>query len=294
MKFCIALAYNDPRELPALARSAEAAGFEAVILSDHLVYPVALNTPYPYTKDGRPRWEPATPWPDPFVAIGALAAVTERLRFITSIFVLPLRHPVLAAKTVATAAVMSGERLVLGVGAGWMREEFDLVGEPFAGRGRRLEEQLDVMRALWSGEPVAHEGAFYRFDAVQMSPVPEAPIPVWGGGVSEVALRRAATRCDGWLSEIQKQAEMPGILKTLRAARADSPRAGTPFSVCAAVADAFTPDAYRRLEEQGVTHLITVPWLFYGAPETLEQKCDGIARFGDEVIGPLAERGAPA
>jgi probable F420-dependent oxidoreductase len=291
MKFCIALAYNDPHELPALAIAAEKAGFEAVILSDHLVYPAKLETPYPYTQDGRPRWEPDTPWPDPFVAVGALAAVTERLRFITSIFVLPLRHPVLAAKTIATAAVMSDERLVLGIGAGWMREEFDLVGAPFARRGRRMEESLAVMRALWTGEPVAHQGEFYRFDAVQMSPVPDRPVPVWGGGVSPVALRRAATLCDGWLSEIQKVAEMPDILKILREARADSPRAEIPFSVCAAVADAFTLDAYRRLHDQGVTHLITVPWMFYGPATTLATRCDGIARFGEEVLGPLSGDG---
>ncbi|MGH0034003.1 MAG: TIGR03619 family F420-dependent LLM class oxidoreductase [Myxococcota bacterium] len=293
MKFCIALAYNDPRELVALARAAEAGGFEAVILSDHLVYPQTLATPYPYTSDGRPRWEPDTPWPDPFVTIGALATATERLRFITSIYVLPLRHPVIAAKSIATAAVLSGDRVVLGIGAGWMKEEFELVGQPFARRGRRLEESLGILRALLSGEPVAHEGEFYRFDAVQMSPVPDAPLPVWGGGVSRPALRRAASLCDGWLSEIHRQDELPGILKTLREARQDSPRAGTPFSVCAAVADAFTPDAYRRLEEQGVTHLVTVPWLFYGPAETLERKCAGIARFADEVIAPLAAEGGP-
>lgn len=291
MKFCIALAYNDPREFPALGCAAEEAGFGGLILSDHLVYPVRLDTPYPYTENGQPRWGPEAPWPDPFVSIGALSAVTQRIRFITSIFVLPLRHPVLAAKQIATASVLADGRLVLGIGAGWMKEEFELVGESFAGRGQRMEEALEVMRKLWTGRPVEHHGSFYAFDAVQMAPVPEEPIPVWGGGLSAPALRRAATQCDGWLSEIQQTDEMPGIVKRLHELRADGPRADRPFSVCAAVVDAFSIDAYRRLADLGVTDLITVPWLFYGAADTLQQKCDGIRRFADEVLGPLSEGG---
>ena len=119
MKFCIALAYNDARELPELSREAEEAGFSAAILSDHLVYPAELETPYPYTESGLPRWEHDTPWPDPIVTAAALAMVTERLQFIISIYVLPMRHPVMAAKSISTASVLSDNRLVLGVGAGW-------------------------------------------------------------------------------------------------------------------------------------------------------------------------------
>ncbi len=292
MKFCIALAYNDPLELPELARAAEGAGFEAVILSDHLVYPAVLRTPYPYTQDGRPRWEPSTPWPDPFVAIGALSAVTERLRFVTGIYVLPLRHPVLAAKAIGTAAVMSRNRVVLGVGAGWMREEFELVEQPFEGRGRRMEEAIEILRKLWRGGAVAHEGRYHRFEAAEMSPVPDRPVPIWGGGLSEPALRRAACLCDGWLSEIQTLDQMPELTATLLALRRDSPRRDIPFSICAAVADAVTPDAYRRLGDLGVTHLITVPWLFYGRPRSLGDKRDGIRRFGDEVLAPLGAKSA--
>jgi probable F420-dependent oxidoreductase len=284
VKFCIALAYNDTSELPALCRTAEECGFEAVILSDHLVYPASLRTPYPYTRDGLPRWQPDTPWPDPFVSVGALSMVTERLRFIISVFVLPLRHPAQAAKSIATASVLSNDRLVLGVGAGWMREEFELVGQRFENRGRRTAEALEVMRKLWTGEAVEHRGEFYRFEAVQMSPVPRLPVPVWGGGHADAALRRAAQLCDGWLSEIQKSDEMPAIVKRLRELRADSSRSEVPFSICAAVSDAVGVDAYRRLAGLGVTHIITVPWLFYGQPRALEEKCDGIRRFADEVL----------
>jgi probable F420-dependent oxidoreductase len=289
VNFDIALAYNDPRELPVLAVAADEAGYAGLILSDHLVWPERRETPYPYTPDGAPRWDADTPWPDPFVTTGALATVTRRIRFITSIFVLPLRHPVLAAKQISTAAVLSDGRLVLGIGAGWMREEFDLVGTSFGQRGRRMDEALEVMRNLWTGEPVEHHGEFFDFDAVRMSPVPEEPIPVWAGGLSEPALRRAATRCDGWLSEIQRSDEIPGIVKRLRELRADGPRADRPFSICAAVLDAYTPDAFRRLRDEGVTDFITVPWLFYGQASSVQEKCDGIRRFADEMLAKLSD-----
>ena len=291
MKFCIALAYNDTRELPELCRVAEESGFSAAILSDHLVYPAVLETPYPYTRDGQPRWEHDTPWPDPIVTAAALAMVTERLQFITSIFVLPTRHPVLAAKSISTAAVLSDNRLILGVGAGWMREEFDLVGQPFEARGRRMNESIDVMRKLWTGEPVAHAGDFYRFDAVQMRPVPEAAIPIWAGGHAAAALRRATHLCDGWLSEVQTSEEMRSIAKRLHRLRASSPRRNEPFHICAAVTDAFTLDGYQEMADLGVTHLITVPWLFYGQPESLQEKCDGIRRFGETVLANLEASG---
>jgi len=222
------------------------------------------------------------------VAVGAMAAVTSRLRFICSIFVLPMRHPVLAAKTIATAAVLSDDRLTVGVGAGWMREEFELLGQPFAGRGGRLDEAIEVMRTLWRGGMVEHHGVHYDFGPVQMSPVPKRPLPIYGGGVSDAALRRAATRCDGWASEIQTQAELERILASLRAYRAESERADLPLGICAALKDVHDLDGYRRMAELGVTELITVPWLFYGAdPGSCAEKCDGIRRFGDEVIAKL-------
>jgi len=237
--FCIAVAYNDPTHLTEIARVAEQAGFGAVVISDHLVYPQRLDTPYPYTADGAPRWQADTPWPDPFVAIGAMSAVTERLRFIVSVLVLPLRHPVMAAKSIATAAVLSGDRLTVGVGAGWMREEFDLLGQPFEGRGQRLDEAIEVMRTLWRGGMVEHHGAHYDFGPVQMSPVPRRPVPLYGGGVSEPALRRAATLCDGWASEVQTTREVEEIVQKLRGDIAPAPSG--PSSPSGSAARCATP-----------------------------------------------------
>jgi probable F420-dependent oxidoreductase len=290
LKLCIAVAYNDPTHLCEIARTAEEAGFGGIVVSDHIVYPERLETPYPYTSTGVPRWQADAPWPDPFVAIAAMAAVTQRLEFITSIFVLPLRHPVLAAKTIGTAAILSQGRVKVGVGAGWMREEFELLGANFEARGSRLEEGVEIMRALWRGGFAEYRGRHYDFDAVQMSPAPSVPIPIYGGGLSKAALRRAATRWEGWASEIQTTAEVKAIAAELRAYRADSERAQEPFGLCVALRDAHDADGFRRARDIGVTELITVPWLFYGAdPDSLTQKCDGIRRFGDEVIAKLGD-----
>jgi probable F420-dependent oxidoreductase len=291
VKFVCSLAFQPPLELLELARAAEGAGFEAVAVSDHVVHPRKIATPYPYTADGAPRWQPFTPWPDPWVAIGAMAAVTERLRFLTSIYVLPLRNPFAVAKAVGTAAVLSRNRVILGVGAGWMREEFALLEQPFEGRGRRMDEMIEVLRRLWAGGFVEHRGECYAFDPLEMSPVPSEPVPIFVGGLSPAALRRAARRGDGWVSDLHTTEELRAIVATLARQRADSERAGRPFAVVAAVKDAFTPDGYRRAADAGVTHLQTMPWLFYpGAGDSLAAKCDGIRRFGDEVLEPLGAR----
>lgn len=288
MKFVIAAAYSEPRDLLALARSADANGWDAIAVSDHVIHPEQSKTPYPYTADGSMRWPAHTPWPDPWVAIAAMAAVTERLRFLTNVFVLPMRSPFLAAKAIGTAAVMSDNRVALGVGVGWLRDEFALLGQDFHTRGRRTDEMIEVMRKLWTGRMVEHRGEFYAFDRLEMSPAPTEPVPIYFGGVSEPALRRAARIGDGWISDIHSTDELRAHCATLRAHRAEAGRANVPFSVLASANDAFNVDGYRRLEDAGVTHLMTMPWFFYGGPLIpLAQKLESIARFADDVIAKM-------
>ena len=148
-------------------------------------------------------------------AIAAMAAVTERLRFATSVYILPLRSPFQVAKTLATAAVLSGNRVVLGTGAGWMREEFDIMGVDFKTRGKRFDESIEVCRKLWKGGMVEHHGEFFDFPALQMAPAPTETVPVWIGGVSNVALRRAGTIGDGWLGSGQTPEEGVEMLSTI-------------------------------------------------------------------------------
>lgn len=288
MEFGISVAFSDPAHLGAMARAAEEAGFTRVALSDHVVHPRYIRTPYPYTADGKPRWEPFTEWLDPWVAIASMAAVTERMKFFTSVYVLPMRNPFLVAKTVGSAAVLSGGRVELGVGAGWMEDEFELMEQRFSGRGRRMDEMIDVLRLLWSGGWVKHHGEHYDFDALEMSPVPEAPVPIYVGGFSPPALRRAATRADGWISDLHTTAELAELIAHVKRLRAGAGRAEDAFEILVTCSDAFDLDGYRRLADLGATHLTTMPWLFYGAdPGSLDQKIEGIARFGEDVIARM-------
>jgi len=288
MKFCASLAFSDPRHFREIAVAAEAADWDYLVASDHVVHPENIDSPYPYTADNAPRWEASAPWPDPWVAISAMSAVTERLRFLTSIFVLPLRNPIAVAKTVGTLAVMSGHRIDLGIGIGWMKEEFDLLGEDFHNRGKRTDEMVEVMRKLWSGGMVEHHGRYYDFDRLQMSPAVEGRIPIIVGGLSEPALRRAARIGDGWTSDIHSTEELRDLCSTLKGYRKEYGRDDRPFEIFAAANDAFDVDGYRRLEAAGVTHLLTMPWVLYGSTGgSLTEKTDALKRFGDEIIATM-------
>lgn len=284
MEFCFSATFSAPEELVALAEAGDAHGWSTLTVSDHIINPVETRSTYPYTSDGSRRWEMGTPWPDPWVTIGHLSAVTTRLRFLTTVYILPARTPVHVAKQVGTAAVLSGNRVELGVGMGWMEEEFDAMGTPFAGRGRRADEMIEVMRKLWSGEVVQHQGDHFQVPPLEMLPAPDAPVPIIVGGLSQAALKRAA-RNDGWVSDLHSTDELAEIRKQLDRHRADLGRAHEPFAVYASARDAWDLDGYRRLAEVGVTHLVTMPWYFYAGPEAdLQGKVDGIKRFADDII----------
>ena len=288
MKFSIATAWIDPAELPAIAREADRLGYHALSISDHVVNLETLKTPYPYTADGERRWNAFDPWVDPMVAIGALGAVTERLRFFTNVYVLPMRDPFTVAKTVATASIFTGGRVSLGVGMGWCEDEFELIGQPFRRRGARADEMLDLLATLWQGGWVEHHGEFYDVPRLEMTPPPPAPVPILVGGMSDAALRRAA-RNDGWISDLISTADAATHAARLDALRADAGRTGD-FDVIVSLSDAVTADQFRRAEEVGVTDVLTMPWVYHGGFDLpLDQKLDGMRRFADEVVGPLAD-----
>ncbi|MFP6641279.1 MAG: LLM class flavin-dependent oxidoreductase, partial [Myxococcota bacterium] len=161
MKFWQSTAFNDPTELPEIAREAEQAGFEGILVVEHLFVPKVYDPAYLYTDHGRPDFDESTPFPDPWVTIATLAAQTTTLKFCTLIQILPLHHPVEVAKSLATLAMFSHDRVVLGAGAGWMKEEFEALGVDFKTRGRRFNEMIEVMRKLWTGEMVEHHGEFF-------------------------------------------------------------------------------------------------------------------------------------
>ena len=281
--------YAAPDDWIELTRVAEAAGFDQVSLSDHVFYPDKLDSSYPYSDSGRPIFPPHTPWPDVWVMTGALAAVTERITFATHVYVLPARNPFVVAKAVGTAAHLSGGRVLLGVGAGWMREEFTQLEQPFERRGARMEEQIEVLRTLWRGGMVEHHGEFYDFDRLEMTPAPPRPVPILVGGHSETALRRAARIGDGWMGVYYGVDELIPIVERLQRYRAEYGTDGRPFEIQASIVDRLpSPEVCAQLEEAGVTTLITSAWMMEGLKFAgRDENVRALERFGETYIAPL-------
>lgn len=188
--------------VPELARTLERAGFDSVWVGDHVVMPAAIESRYPFAADGRATWATSTPYVDAIVALALAAAVTTRVTLGTAVLVLPLRHPVILAKQVSSIDVAAGGRVSLGVGAGWLREEFAALNVPFENRGARLEEWIAILRACWTGRPPARSSELYDLPPdVLCLPPPAHPVPVLVGGHSRASLRRAGAVGDGWLGQ---------------------------------------------------------------------------------------------
>jgi probable F420-dependent oxidoreductase len=286
VRFTISTAFLPVGELREIAIAADRLGYAALAVPDHVVDLAELATPYPYTPDGSRRWDSSAEWPDPWVLVGALAAVTERLRFFTSVYVPALRNPLQVAKSVGTAAVLSGNRVALGVGIGWCREEFELLGQDFRTRGRRTDEALALMRELWQPGWREFAGEFHQVPRLVMEPSPTEPIPVYVGGLSEVAFARAA-RHDGWVGDLYTTDEAAAHAARLAQIRREQGAEGD-FAVIVALTDAFTPDHFAEAERRGVTDVMTMPWAYYhGMHASLEQKIDAMQRFRDDVIAKL-------
>jgi probable F420-dependent oxidoreductase len=188
--------------IPAMARALEAAGFDSLWVADHVVLPRSIDSHYPFAADGRATWPSDSPYVEALIALALAASVTERATLGTAVLVLPLRSPVMFAKQAASIDTASGGRLRLGVGAGWLKEEFDALNVPFADRGARTEEWIEIARDCWTATPAAHESERYSLPAnVLMVPPPERPIPFLMGGHSRLALERAGRLTDGWLGQ---------------------------------------------------------------------------------------------
>ncbi len=217
-------------DVVALAPHIERLGFDGLTLPDHVFMPAQAPGGYPYSDDHKPPFALTTPWPDPFVLTGALSMITERIRFMTTVLILPLRQPLLIAKTVAAAARLSGGRLILGIGVGWQREEFDAVGVEFGRRGAIADEMITALRTLWQPGPVEHFGRFFSFGPLYMEPVPP-PIPIIVGGGSEAAQRRAVRLGDGYVLPLLPFSEMPPLVASLRARLAAEGRSESEFEL---------------------------------------------------------------
>jgi len=192
----------DPTSIADRARDLERAGFDSLWVSDHVVLPEQISSYYPFEADGIANWPSDQPWVETIVVLATAAAATERVRIGTAVIVVPQRNPVLLAKQVGSVDAVSGGRIDLGVGAGWLREEFEALDSDFDSRGPRLEEWIELMRACWTGRPQGKEWPHYSLPAgTLMLPPPAQLVPVLVGGHTKAALRRAGQYGDGWLGQ---------------------------------------------------------------------------------------------
>jgi probable F420-dependent oxidoreductase len=289
VKFSNAILGVHTNDYVTVAQAAESAGFESIALSDHIFYPEKLESKYPYTPDGTPQFSPDESWPDPWVTTGLLAGATSRLKFMTNVYVLPLRNPFVTAKAVGTAAFLSNNRVILGVGAGWMREEFQQMEQEYEKRGRRTEEVISVVRTLLQGGMVEHHGEFYDFDRLVMAPVPSEPLPIYVGGTSKYALRRAARFGDGWIGMYHTIDELKEICAGLQREREAAGRADLPFDVVASPKVIPRAETVAELEAAGVTTILTSAWIAKGLKEVSgNQAIDLLGEYGERFIAPLA------
>jgi alkanesulfonate monooxygenase SsuD/methylene tetrahydromethanopterin reductase-like flavin-dependent oxidoreductase (luciferase family) len=212
--------------------------------------------------------------------------VTSTLRYYTNVMKLGSRNPLLLARQVGSVATLTNNRFGFGVGIGWAPEEFEWCGQPYAKRGKRVDEMIEVMKLVLSGGMVEFHGEFYDFDKLQMSPAPSEPVPFYVGGHTDVALKRAAKVGDGWTSAMMTGDQLAETIGKLNALRAEFGRDDKPFEFQAVCVDKFGVDGHRELAEAGVTDNIVIPWLFEGlsfdAP--LEKKKDSLKRFADTYI----------
>ncbi len=286
LKFSLGVALSPLEQLPELAKTAEEVGFSSIALPDSLFYMKSQAAKYPYTPDGARFWGPDTPWVDPLIAATAMAAVTTRLRFYTNVLKLGSRNPLLLARQVGSVANLSGNRFGFGVGIGWAPEEFEWCGVPYARRGARVDEMIEVIKKVLAGGMVEYHGQFFDFDELQMSPAPSEPVPFYIGGHTEVALRRAARVGDGWTSAMMKFDDLQATIARLGELRAEQGRADVPFEIQAVCVDKFGRDGYQEQYDAGVTDAIVIPWLAAGIgfDGDIEAKKDALRKFADENI----------
>jgi probable F420-dependent oxidoreductase len=274
---------NDIRHMADVAKAAEASGFDSFTFGDSLFYPKHTDSVYPYY-DGDRSFLENIDFLDPTAAIASLAAQTTTLRFYCGVLKLPSRHPVLTAKAYASLAFLSNNRVSLGVGISPWKEDLVFLNVNWEKRGKVMDECLEAIRGLWTGDYFAYHGEFIKFDEVKMRPVPEVPVPILVGGHSKPALRRAARLGDGWMSAGGTIEENKEMVQAIQANRKEYGTDKKAFEIHAGVMDSTDVDSMKRMVEIGATHIFTAPWDVYNPYLSREEKIDAVKRFGDTVI----------
>lgn len=280
MKFGLMFAntgpFIQPEGLTLLAQTAEEVGIESLWTVEHVVVPMGYESTYPYSKDGKMPGTEEAPIPDPLVWLTYAAAVTTKINLASGIIILPQRHPFYLAKEAATLDILSGGRFMLGVGVGWLEEEFKALKVPFKQRGAITDESIGALRDLWSGGVSEHKGEHYSWPSVESNPKPlEGKIPIIIGGHSKASARRAARLGDGFFpARPDKLDECLGELK------AECERIGRdPGEIEITTGGIPTADEIKRLEDLGVSRFTVGPPGF--TPDALRE---GLEKLGNELI----------
>jgi probable F420-dependent oxidoreductase len=289
MRFTLNVTMLDAAQYIPLARAAEEAGFDAVCVPDSIFYPEEAIGEYPY-HEGREFLEDK-PFIDPLIAIAAMAAATTTINFSTFVIKLAIRDPLITAKSVLSTAVMSDNRLTLGVGISPWLDDFKNCNVPWKGRGKRLDEMIEILRGVQSGEYFEYHGEHFDFPRLKMCPVPSQPIKITVGGHSAPALRRAARLGDGWVAANVTREQMRGLISMLDDYRGEFGSDHRPdFIVQGMFSDIeiFEPGGYREAQDMGLTDLALSLWGIYDTEQLeLAERLDRIKRFADEVLTKL-------
>ncbi|MBI4933017.1 MAG: LLM class F420-dependent oxidoreductase [Actinobacteria bacterium] len=289
MKFGIAFANTGPFAAPGaaveFAQAAEAAGFESLWTVEHVVVPSDYASAYPYSPTGKMPGDDDLPIPDPLIWLSFVAAATSTINLATGILIVPQRNPVVLAKELATLDHLSGGRMLLGIGVGWLEEEFDAIGVPFAERGRRTDEYVAAMRALWSDDAASYHGDFVHFDHCIMRPRPVGgSIPVHVGGHTDIAARRAGRLGDGYFPAKGTHEELSRSFELVRATAREHGRDPDAIEMTTGGNGAVGEralDEVKALADIGTSRVILPAFLFYRDP------AGSLARYGDEVISKV-------
>jgi len=285
MKFGLMFAnvgpFARPEGLAHLAQTAEAAGFESIWTVEHVVVPVGYQSEYPYSPSGKMPGPEDSPIPDPVLPLAYVAALTKTLRLGTGVMILPQRHPAYVAKQAATLDVLSNGRALLGVGIGWLKEEFETVGVPFAERVSRTEESIRAIRSLWAPKPAPFSGKHFRWKAVESNPKPVQPggVPLIVGGHVEGAARRAGRLGDGFFPARGGLDVLPGLLAAMRDEAAKAGRDASKIEITTG-GPLKGPDDVARYADLGVSRLVIPPPGF--DREAIER---GLGEFAQRFVG---------
>lgn len=290
MRFAYHACMCPPDQYLELAKAAEALGFDGFTLPDSICYPKVADTKYPYNADGTRNFLEETPFVEPFVAIPYMAAVTEKLRFTTSVVKLPIRNPVLVAKQLTSINALTNNRFAMGIGISPWVEDFEICGERWEKRGKRMNSMIKIIRGLHSGEYYGHDDEFYQIPECKMNPVPSQTTPIFIGGHAELALKRAARIGDGWIHAGGDTESLKKYITRLNELRDEYGTADKPFEIHAITADAFSVEGVQALEYIGVTECIVGFRDAYAGEQdtsTVKDKLDMMKWYSDNIINKL-------